>query len=102
MGGWEVAPVSCKWLKVPPLQMKVRESQTKHPQWESPMPTFTGNDPCVNTFGHHYQLVLFLAPQDPPEVWCDVIQCVSELWFSDLTDVTLVSEDEDDDDEEDD
>ena len=51
---FEVALVSAKWFKV--LQMKARESGSK--------PTFTGNDPCVNTFGpggHPLILLLIFA-----------------------------------------
>ena len=45
-----------------PSKSKWRRSRRGPPsQWEAPIPTFTGNDPCVNTFGPRGNWLFLLA-----------------------------------------
>ena len=45
-----------------PSKSKWRRSRRGPPsQWEAPSPTFTGNDPCVNTFGARGNWLFLLA-----------------------------------------
>ena len=45
-----------------PSKSKWRRSRGGPPsQWEAPIPTFTGNDPCVNTFGPRGNWLFLLA-----------------------------------------
>ena len=58
---FEIALVSAKWFKAG-SKSKWRRSRRGPPsQWEAPIPTFTGNDPCVNTFGPRGNWLFLLA-----------------------------------------